>query len=330
MLATATLCGHLARRCGLPTVIGELFGGILLGPTILSRLAPGFEHWLFPPAGAIVIARAVVAKIGVIAFLFVAGLEVNLHDVRRNARAVALTSLGGIIVPFAAAQIAVRLWPSLWKQSLGINQLALFMGAALAISALPVIARIIFDLGLERLPLAAIVLASATVDDLLGWSLFAVVVASLGASATIPWAVLTPGVFAAGALLSRRVGKSDRVRQVAIRVLAPLFFVSLGLGVDFASSFDWPLVIAVNVIAFVGKIAGATFGARLGGLAIRQAAAVGMAMNARGAVEMVLASVALEAKLIDTRMFVALVVMAVVTSAIAGPSMRLMLREQPM
>jgi Kef-type K+ transport system membrane component KefB len=84
------------------------------------------------------------------------------------------------------------------------------------------------------------------------------------------------------------------------------------------------------VIASAGKIAGATLGARLGGLPLRQAMAIGMAMNARGAVEMVLASVALEAKLIDTRMFVALVVMAVVTSAVAGPSMRMMLREPSM
>src|SRR5438132_3639735 len=310
MLGTAMLCGYIARRLTLPAVIGELFGGILLGPTVLN---------LFHPTAAI----AIVAKIGVISFLFVAGLEVSLHDVRRNARAVVATSLGGILLPFAAAQLAVRLVPSLWKQSFNVDQLALFMGAALAISALPVIARIIFDLGYERLPLASIVLASATIDDLLGWALFAIVT-----SARVPWTVFTPCVFAAGALLSRRLEKSERVRQIAIRLLAPLFFVSLGLGVDFVKSFDWRLVISVNVIAFVGKIAGATLGERVASVALRPAAANGMAMNARGAVEMVLASVALEAKLIDARLFVALVVMAVVTSAIAGPSMRLMLRER--
>src|SRR5207302_4891243 len=88
MLATAMLCGYVARRLTLPAVIGELFGGILLGPTVLN---------LFHPTAAI----AIVAKIGVISFLFVAGLEVSLHDVRRNARAVVATSLGGILLPFA-------------------------------------------------------------------------------------------------------------------------------------------------------------------------------------------------------------------------------------
>src|SRR5205814_2287133 len=141
--------------------------------------------------------------------------------------------------------------------------------------------------------------------------LFAIITA-----ATVPWSVLTPCIFLVGALLSRRLGKNVRARQITIRVLAPLFFVSMGLKTDFAANFDWVLVAAVTGIACIGKIAGATVGARLGGLPLREAAAVGMAMNARGAVEMVLASVALEARLIDARMFVALVVMAVCTSAI--------------
>ena len=114
MLAAALLCGEIARRAKLPAVIGELFGGILLGPTILGRLAPGVELWLFPAGGTTASARAIVAKIGVIAFLFVAGLEINLHDVRRNSRAVAMTSLGGILLPFAIAEVAVRLAPGMW------------------------------------------------------------------------------------------------------------------------------------------------------------------------------------------------------------------------
>ncbi len=137
------------------------------------------------------------------------------------------------------------------------------------------------------------------------------------------------GAFLAGVAMAREPEEQDHdgLRQIAIAVLAPLFFVSLGLRVDFIANFDWLPVIVVIVIASAGKIAGATLGARLGGLPIRQAAAIGMAMNARRAVEMVLAAIALEAKLIDTRMFVALVVMAVVTTAIAGPSMRMMLRD---
>jgi Kef-type K+ transport system membrane component KefB len=309
MLGAALVCGELARRIRMPAVIGELVAGILLGPTCFN---------LFPTAAP---GRDLVARFGLICFLFVAGLELNLHDVGRNARTVVMTSLGGIVVPFACAVLAVQLAPAIWKQPLGVNSLALFMGAALAISALPVIARIIHDLGFERLPLAAIVLSSATVDDLLGWLLFAILTA-----ARVPWSILTPLIFLAGALLSRRLEKSDRARNFVLRVLAPLFFVSLGLKIDFATNFDWLLVAVVIAIACLGKIAGATLGARIGGLPMRQALAVGMAMNARGAVEIVLASVALEAKLIDTRLFVALVVMAVVTSAIAGPALVILTR----
>ena len=308
MLAVAFACGRLARLARLPAVIGELFGGILIGPTWLN--------WFPTPSLGI----EVLARIGLICFLFVAGLEVNLDYVRRHGLAVAATSLGGILLPFATAFVAVRMAPSIWKQSLSAGQLSLFLGAALAISALPVIARIILDLGFEKLPLASVVLASATIDDVLGWTLFAVIVGGRMSLSGI--------AFLIGVLLSRRLAKRERLRQFVIGWLAPLFFVSLGLRINFIASFDWQLVIVVCVIASIGKIAGVMLGARLGGFATAEAAAIAMAMNARGAVEMVLASVALQAGLIDARLFVALVVMAVVTSAIAGPSMRLMLRDE--
>ena len=311
MLATALLCGELARRVRMPAVIGELLGGILLGPTWLN---------LFPVAAP---GREVVARIGLICFLFVAGLEVNIDHIRRQGLAVAGTSVGGILVPFALAAGAVFAMPSVWRQPLTTRDTALFLGAALAISALPVIARIIHDLGFERLPLSSVILASATIDDVLGWSLFAAI-----AGSKAPLTTLTVVPFLLGALFSRKLGRMERLRWVVIRLVAPLFFVSLGLKVNFIANFDWRLVALVIVIASIGKIAGAMLGARLGGFAPREAAAIAIAMNARGAVEIVLASVALQVKLIDARLFVALVVMAVVTSVIAGPSMQAMLGEK--
>lgn len=390
LLAAGVLGGRLAQRLRLPAVIGELCGGILLGPTLLGRFWPGLETWLFPSSGPVAIGREVIVKLGLIGFLFVAGLEVDLRHLRAHPLAVAGTSLGGIALPFLSAVLAVQWAPTLWNQPLNRAQLSLFLGAALAISALPVIARIILDLGLQRLPLATIVIASATIDDLLGWLLFASVLAVLSplhpamnlpltvvvvvaltlfiatvVRKAIAWsrprvravvdslgsqialagimvmllAVLLEwigvhaffGAFLAGVAMARGLDERETVHEIVyhfgIGVMAPMFFVSLGLRVDFVSSFDALLVLVVILIASVGKIAGATLGARLGGLPFSQAGAVGMAMNARGAVEMVLASVALEAKLIDTRLFVALVTMAVVTSAMAGPMMNLMLRR---
>jgi Kef-type K+ transport system membrane component KefB len=308
MLGTAVVLGRLARLAKLPAVIGELFGGIILGPTWLDLFRT-------PSSG-----REILARIGLIAFLFVAGLEVDLQYVRRHGAAVVATSIGGIVLPFISALIVVRVAPSIWQHSIPAGELSLFLGAALAISALPVIARIILDLRFERLPLASVVLASATIDDVLGWTLFAVIV---GRKAPLTTMTVLP--FLAGALLSPRLGRNEKLRNVVIWLLAPFFFVSLGLRVNFIANFDWLLVVVVIVIASVGKISGVMLGARIGGFAAREAFAIGMAMNARGAVEMVLASVALQVSLIDGRLFVALVTMAVVTSAIAGPSMELAL-----
>jgi Kef-type K+ transport system membrane component KefB len=109
------------------------------------------------------------------------------------------------------------------------------------------------------------------------------------------------------------------IYQFAVSLFAPLYFVSVGLKADFAANFDGPLVLLVIVVATVGKILGAAVGARIGRLPLQESLAVGFAMNARGAMEMILASVALEFGLIDQRIFVALVTMALVTSMMSGP-----------
>lgn len=109
---------------------------------------------------------------------------------------------------------------------------------------------------------------------------------------------------------------------------APLFFATIGLRVDFARSFDLDLVLIVLAIACFGKVIGCWIGAKLGGMAPREAWAVGFGMNARGAMEIILGLLALQAGLIRERMFVALVVMALVTSVISGPIMQRLLRQK--
>lgn len=394
MLTVALVFGQVMRRLRQPAVLGELVGGILLGPTVFGALAPNSYAWLFPNEGTISLGREAVIKIGMLFFLFVAGLEVNLAHLRRRRLSVASASILGILVPFGLGFGSVLFLPGLWGSQAHERGLtfAVFIGAALSISALPVIARILMDLDLIQEEIGVIVMTAATINDLIGWSLFVVVLSALvpgspdrslwitlglvvGFSALIlslgrwigqpvlrrlrfllAWpsgfiGVITVLVLAAAALaeaigihaifgaflvgvafgqgLEEENRAHEIIYQFAVSFFAPLYFVSVGLKADFAANLDLPFVLLLLFIACAGKIFGAGFGAWIGGVTLRKALAVGFGMNARGAMEMILASVALEYKLIDQRIFVALIIMALVTSMLSGPVMqRLVNKEQ--
>jgi Kef-type K+ transport system membrane component KefB len=385
-LAVGLVLGRLALRLGFPVLLGELLGGILLGPTVFGRFAPEAFASLFPAEGSTAVARNAYIQLGLLCFLFAAGLEVNVGSLRRQGRRVALTSAFGIVLPFAFGVALVYAWPSLTQDALGLRGTAFFLGTALSISALPVIARTLMDLNLHKSDVGTVVLAAATVDDLIGWCLFAgilnvarspwatlaivvpsvIVVLTAGrwiaarlrervraqvrwpggvigvaavlwllAAVASEWAGVHAvfGAFMVGLMLSQE--RDDRepphevVHQFALGVFAPIYFVSIGMRADFARDFDVVLVLAVLVVACAGKIAGASLGARLGGFSARESLAVGFGMNARGAMEMILAGVALERGLIGPPLFVALVVMAVATSVIGGPAMKRLLVSSP-
>lgn len=399
MLLTAVICGQVVRRFHQPAILGELLGGILIGPTVFGTLAPGTSDALFPADRSLALARESLLRVGMLFFLFVAGLEVKLAHVNQRRRQVAVTSLLGLLVPMGLGIASVRLFPAVWGPGAGGNGWAfsIFVGTALSISALPVIARILMDLGLIREELGIVVMTAAALDDVVGWTLFAIILnvaIPMQAAAGASWDVMLANLalligFASVVLLLGRwlsrpalhwvrthlswpsafiglttvlmlgaaavteslgihavfgaylVGIAfgqtlepgekneahDVIFQFAVSFFAPLYFVSIGLRANFASDFDLPLVLLVLVIACVGKIGGASLGAWLGGMRSRAALAVGFAMNARGAMEIILASVALESGLIDRRVFVALVVMALATSALGGPVMKRLMHK---
>jgi Kef-type K+ transport system membrane component KefB len=182
MLTAALVCGQIMRALSQPAVLGELLGGILLGPTVLGALAPHAYAWLFPATGAITVGRDAMLKIGMLFFMFVAGLEVNPAYLQKRSRSVIGTSLLGIVLPCGLGLGTVLLLPDVWGAPAQEHLLlfALFVGVALSISALPVIARILLDLALIRDEIGVTVLAAATVDDLIGWSLFAVLLGAFG------------------------------------------------------------------------------------------------------------------------------------------------------
>jgi Kef-type K+ transport system membrane component KefB len=393
MLAVALVFGQIMRRLRQPAVLGELIGGIILGPTVAGHLAPQAFHSLFPANPAVTGAREAMIGIGMLFFLFVAGLEVNLAHLRQRRLCVVLSSLLGCFLPFAQGFASVLLFPRTWGELIANEQLmlALFIGTALSISALPVITRILMDLRLIQQEIGSIVMTAATMNDLIGWSLFAVLLCDL--DLTRPWAdigrillgvtlfsllvlgtgrwlgppflkwvrasLVWPsgfissiiifilmaaaladlfgvhaifGAFLVGVALHRVFKGNDEdqvkeiIHQFAISFFAPLYFVSIGLKADFAANFDPHLVFMVILLATTGKVGGASLGAWLGGISRRKALAIGFGMNARGAMEMILASVALDHGMIDQRIFVALVTMALVTSMLSGPMLQWMMR----
>jgi Kef-type K+ transport system membrane component KefB len=391
VLSVARLLGEGARRLGFPLIFGELASGVLLGPTVLGRLWPAGQHGLFAP-GVPANMLAGYTNVGVVLLLTVAGLEVNLGIVRRRGRSALLTSLMGIVMPLAGGFLLGVLLPDSDLMRPDKRLLfALFMGVALSISALPVIAKTLLDLGLFKTDVGLLVMAAAMIDDLAGWLAFSVLLgpmqggvlnmASVGRSVGLtvgfvafmmlvgrpvlsrlverlqvdhhsgPRRVLSLvvllalfggaftqwigihavfGGFIVGVVIGDTPHLKERTRLIVhdfvTNIFAPVFFASLGLRADFVASFDLRLCVLVFLIASGAKIIGCTLGSRVGGLAWRPAAAVGFGLNARGAMEVILALLALDAGLLREQVFVALVIMAIATSLVSGPTMKWMLR----
>ena len=387
MLFIALLCGHVMSSLRFPAVLGELFGGIILGPTIFGWLSPSAYQWLFPTSGAIFQGRDALIQICILFFLFIVGLEMNLKLVGNRGIHIAWASLMGILLPFILGFGMVVMFPNMWREYFKGETFyfAMFMGTALSISALPVIARTLMDLDLLNTDMGMIIIGTATINDLVGWSLFAFILSNFAPNSIInispymtfilvlvlfifmltigrawaqialiwlkshlPWPraflgtttiliLLTSacaegigihavfGAFLVGLAFSQNFEKRDEAHEIVYQFVmyffAPLYFVSIGLQANFVASFDLVLVLVVLLVACIGKVLGVMLGLRVSKMPWRQSAVIGFALNARGAMEMILATVARDAGLINDRLFVALVIMALVTSILSGPIM---------
>lgn len=393
LLAMGRALGELVRKLGQPSVLGEMLAGIVLGPTVLGALAPDAMHYLFPATGSVPIALDALTTVAISLFLLVAGMEVDLSTMFRQGRVAIGVGVGSTLLPFALGFIVFYFGAANGQPDHSSNLIfALFMATALSISALPVIAKTLLDLGMYRSDIGMLIVAVAIFNDLVGWIIFALVLSMMGGghghrfevgetalltlgfaavmltlgrwliNAVLPWlqahlswpggvlgfaltitlagAAFTEwigvhaifGAFLVGVALGDSQHLRERTRttidQFVSFVFAPLFFASIGLRVNFVADFDWVLVAVVFLLACAGKIIGSGVAARLFGMPLRQSWAVGFGLNARGAMEIILGLLALQAGLIDNRMFVALVVMALGTSMLAGPVMQRLLQRK--
>lgn len=368
--------GSVASRVGLPRLVGELAAGVILGPTVFGHVLPHAVHALFPPTAVLNAQRGAIVQLWLVLFLFSVGSHIDIPKLRSLRRRIVWTSFGGIAVPFAVGYASVFLFPALWSAHADRHALAFVIGAILSISALPVIAKILSDLGLLTTAIGTVIMAAATLDDLVGWSLFAVVSAGQRSAASpVHQPIVAVGVVLilfiltvifghrlAKALAGRSTGSTVSVRvltaasmaaltewlglgavfgaflagiafadsgassgdnaiidRFAGDIFAPLYFVSVGLQTDFAQNFSLMLVVYMILVACIGKIIGATAGARLGGAEPRVALAIGFGLNARGAMAIVLVTAALQRGLVSEPVFVAVVITSLVTSLISGP-----------
>ncbi|HEX5757627.1 MAG TPA: cation:proton antiporter [Thermoanaerobaculia bacterium] len=193
IVAAARLLGAICRRIGQPPVIGEMIAGILLGPSLLGTLAPGLQAALFP-ADSLGPLR-LLSQVGVVLFMFVVGIELDVQHLRRRADAAVLVSHASIVVPFFLGVAgALFLYRALAPAGVAFGPFALFMGVAMSITAFPVLARIIEERGLSGTHLGSVAIACAAVDDVTAWCLLAVVVAIVragGAAGALPTVALT-------------------------------------------------------------------------------------------------------------------------------------------
>jgi Kef-type K+ transport system membrane component KefB len=176
VVVTARVCGRLAARIGQPKVIGEIVAGILLGPSLLGWAAPGVSKALFPSSSLGTL--NLLADVGVLLFMFVVGLELDLESLRGVARTALVVSHAGILVPYLlGVALSLALYRTLAPPGVPFLPFALFLGIAMSITAFPVLARILDERGLTGTPLGSTAITCAAVDDVTAWSILAIVVA---------------------------------------------------------------------------------------------------------------------------------------------------------
>ncbi|MCX5243625.1 cation:proton antiporter [Streptomyces prunicolor] len=387
LLLTATVFGRLAVRMGMPSVVGELCSGILLGPSVLEHAAPDFSAWLFPRDGGQLHLLDAVGQLGVLLLVGIIGVHLDMGLLRTRRATVTRISLCGLLVPLGLGTGVGFLLPQPLSGEGDRTIQALFLGVAMCVSAIPVIAKTLMDMGMIHRNVAQLTLAAGMVDDVFGWLMLSVLSAMATAASLLSgllrglaglavvllvaaligrplvskvfqWAnraetqapamsavviliVLSAagttalglegvfGAFVCGIMISR-YGRPDPVligslRSIVMTVLAPVFFATVGLRVDLTALAD-PTVLAVAAlvltVAVLGKFAGAYLGARLSRLTGWEALALGAGMNARGVIELIVATVGLQVGILSVEMYTVIVLLAVVTSLMAPPILR--------
>jgi Kef-type K+ transport system membrane component KefB len=392
IVVTARVVGELFGLIGQPAVIGEVIGGIMLGPSLLGRVAPEMYARLLP--ASVTPFLGVYAQLGVILYLFLVGLELDLAVIRKSGHTTLAISHASIILPFLLGSgLALVLYPVLSTTDVRFTVFALFLGVSLSVTAFPVLARILTDRKMSKSPMGTIALACAAIDDVTAWCLLALVVSTAQARAldairtvvmTVAFIVIVLGIVAplvrrlipridrsadltrtglsivfiamlASAMTTEYIGihgffgaflfgaiiphGSRTARElnrrlddfVAVLIL-PAFFAYTGMRTQIglvSGLGNWLLCGAIIIVACFGKFGGTLLASRLSGLKWRDSAALGILMNTRGLVELIVLNMGLDLGVTSATLFTMLVIMALVTTFMTTPILQLLLRKHP-
>ena len=380
VLLAARLVAAAFRLIRQPGVVGEMAAGLLLGPSFLGHISPAAMNALFPPTGLGPLYA--LSQVGLVLFMFQVGLEVRPAAIRESARSVVIASQASILAPFlSGALLALAIFPRLGA---GAPKLpfVLFIGAAMGITAFPVLARILADRKMMNTRAGLLAISCAAVDDLSAWCLLAVITviarpeaagialparfAMLAAYVALMIFVLRPaarrwlppsetpslarfaavmifllasvwttealavhalfGAFLAGVIMPKggalETGIRDRLESVTLTLLLPLFFAYTGLRTSLAllnTAGLWLLCGVIVVVAVTSKLLVSALCMRATGTPWRDSLAVGVLVNTRGLVELVILNVGLDLHILSPTLFSMMVIMALATTLMTAP-----------
>jgi Kef-type K+ transport system membrane component KefB len=391
VLVTGRLVGRLFRLIRQPPVIGEVVGGMILGPSLLGRVWPEAAAVVLPSSVAPYL--GVVAQLGVILYMFLVGLDLDLKVLVSRAQATVTISHASIIAPFLlGAALALFLYPRLSTRDVPFTSFALFLGVAMSITAFPVLARILTDCRMQKTHLGAIALGCAAMDDVTAWCLLAFVVAMTRAAvgAVVPVLLLTAGFIAfmllvVQPLAARVLGRLDLVHLTSgvtaivyaalllsaiateligihaifgafllgaviphdtpvarafvakledpvTVLLLPAFFAFTGLRTQVglvSGAEHWLMCGLIILVATAGKFGGTLAAARFTGLDWRESAGLGILMNTRGLMELIVLNIGLDLGVISPTLFAMMVLMALATTIATTPILHLLVPPAP-
>lgn len=385
IIIAARIFGWIFQKIGQPTVIGEMIAGIVLGPSLIGMYFPDFFHTLFPKESMGNL--QFLSQIGLILFMFIVGMELDLKVLRNKAHDAVVISHASIVFPFALGMgLAYFIYDMFAPEGIQFIAFALFLGIAMSITAFPVLARIVQERGIQKTRLGTIVITCAAADDITAWCILAVVIAIVKAGSfvsalyiigmaiayvIIMLKVVRPflkrvgdlhssreklskpvvaiffltlilssyatevigihalfGAFMAGAIMPEnskfRNIFIEKVEDVALVLLLPLFFVFTGLRTEIGLLNDlelWKITGLIILVAVIGKFAGSALAARFVGQSWKDSLSIGALMNTRGLMELVVLNIGYDLGVLSPEIFAMMVIMALVTTFMTGPAL---------